>query len=131
MANKKTLLLVEDDPLLAMLEKIQLENQGYRMIPVSSGEEAGSAALREPKSTSSSWIFEVFFTQKENRLELTVKDNGKGLPENFLPGNSRGFGMVLIQMLASQFQGNFEMRNQDGTRSEGVLQLNPSDYSSR
>ena len=42
---QKKILLVEDDPLLAMLEKKHLENYGYLVEIANTGEEAVSYAL--------------------------------------------------------------------------------------
>lgn len=46
MSDQKTLLLVEDDLLMALCETIQLEQCGYIVQHVSTGEEAIHAALR-------------------------------------------------------------------------------------
>ncbi len=46
-AHKKTILLVEDEAITAMLEKKQLENMGYSVHHVSNGEDAIQSALNE------------------------------------------------------------------------------------
>jgi len=48
--NKRKILLVEDEPLIAMLEKRQLENMGYSVQHVSNGEEAIQQALNNSAS---------------------------------------------------------------------------------
>ncbi len=50
MADKKTILLVEDDPLTASLEKRQLEMGGYRILHAASGE-AAVALIQEGDGT--------------------------------------------------------------------------------
>lgn len=45
-ANNKTILLVEDDILIAVMEMQQLEQEGYRVIHVASGEEAITSVLK-------------------------------------------------------------------------------------
>ena len=44
----KTLLLLEDDALIAMTEQMQLETYGYTTITASNGEEAVNVCLRNP-----------------------------------------------------------------------------------
>ncbi len=48
-------------------------------------------------------------------ITLTVRDNGKGLPEGFDPEKSGGFGLKLAVMLAEQLGGHFTIRSENGT----------------
>ncbi|HMV44912.1 MAG TPA: PAS domain S-box protein [Leptospiraceae bacterium] len=48
--NKKTILLVEDELLIAFMEKQQLENEGYEVLHVSSGEQALSTINEKGQS---------------------------------------------------------------------------------
>jgi|GEM_PF-496737 len=47
-------------------------------------------------------------------IEIMVKDNGKGLPPDFDPGNSSSLGVSLMRSLADQIDGEFTMTNDDG-----------------
>jgi two-component sensor histidine kinase len=42
-----------------------------------------------------------------DRYALTIKDNGRGLPQNFDPTQSRSLGYRIVQSLAAQLQGEF------------------------
>ncbi len=46
--NKKTILLVEDQVIIAMSEKMTLQKYGYSVIMVTSGEKAIEAAPGQP-----------------------------------------------------------------------------------
>ena len=46
LSRKKTILLVEDEALIAMAEKMVLEKNGYEVITVHTGEKAVDTALQ-------------------------------------------------------------------------------------
>ncbi|MFA6505269.1 MAG: PAS domain S-box protein [Treponemataceae bacterium] len=48
-------------------------------------------------------------------LEVEVRDNGVGLPENIDPEQAQSLGMLLIRLLASQLNGSVEFRRESGT----------------
>ncbi|WP_290848157.1 histidine kinase dimerization/phosphoacceptor domain -containing protein [Flavobacterium sp.] len=50
------------------------------------------------------------------KYQLTIQDNGVGLPENFNLAETDSLGMNLMQGLASQLQGEFSLQNQDGLK---------------
>jgi PAS domain S-box-containing protein len=68
------------------------------------------------------------FTGRENRtiwisiarvdkhVSLTVQDNGVGLPDGFDLEKSKGFGLMLVQMLSKQLDGRFSLEKNEGTR---------------
>ena len=47
--NQKTILLVEDDVLIAMMGKMELEKTGYKIIHAKTGEEAVNIVSTENK----------------------------------------------------------------------------------
>ena len=49
-------------------------------------------------------------------VEIEVRDNGVGLPEQFTLDGSRGLGLSIVQALVtSELQGSIEMHDDDGT----------------
>ncbi|MFW5826742.1 MAG: sensor histidine kinase [Alkalispirochaeta sp.] len=52
----------------------------------------------------------------EPTVELTVRDDGVGLPAEFSPGQSNSLGMTLIQALTEQIEGTLEI----GSESPGT-----------
>ena len=48
--------------------------------------------------------------------ELTVADNGIGLPSGFKPASQKSLGMHLVMMLASQLQAKLKVSRKSGTR---------------
>ena len=50
-----------------------------------------------------------------NECLLTLKDNGKGLPENFENINHTSMGMELIHILAEQLDANLKIEKNNGT----------------
>ncbi|WP_027389472.1 PAS domain S-box protein [Chrysiogenes arsenatis] len=59
---------------------------------------------------------EVVVTQTENRVTLTLSDNGVGLPEAFDATRNKGFGLVLVDILSQQIGGRFSIIKAEGTR---------------
>lgn len=53
----------------------------------------------------------------ERHLMLTVRDNGKGLPEKFDAFERRSLGMSLITELAKQLDGSIEFLNEGGAKT--------------
>ena len=62
-------------------------------------------------------IIDVSLSMRGNTMTLTVRDNGKGLPDGFDPDKSAGFGLMLVKMLALQLNGVFSMVTDNGTKS--------------
>ncbi len=58
----------------------------------------------------------IKFFKKNHQLNLILHDNGQGLPEGFELEKSRGFGLMLINMLTRQLNGTLKMENLQGTR---------------
>ena len=49
---------------------------------------------------------------------LVISDNGVGLPEGFVPGQSTSLGLQLVPLLAEQFGGELIVKQGVGTRYE-------------
>ncbi len=52
-----------------------------------------------------------------NRVILTVRDDGAGLPGGFDPASSGGLGLMLVRMLSQQIGGTFTIESDGGTKS--------------
>lgn len=55
------------------------------------------------------------FTNKDNKLVLSVADDGVTLPDHITPGSSESFGMQLIDVFVKQLGGTFEIIREKGT----------------
>ncbi len=55
-------------------------------------------------------------SERQNTLELFVRDNGRGMPETVLHGNDKGFGLSITESLVKQYEGIMECSNNAGTR---------------
>lgn len=62
-------------------------------------------------------VISIIFEKQEQtkQLCLTVKDNGCGLPKNFVLGNSNSLGFDLIQGLTRQLKGQLTIHTHNGT----------------
>lgn len=56
-----------------------------------------------------------FVYNEEGMLELTVKDNGVGLPEGFDMNRHVSMGMMLMRTLSEQLEGRIIIKNNEGT----------------
>jgi two-component sensor histidine kinase len=54
--------------------------------------------------------------RSSNQVELSVTDNGKGLPENFDIRNTKTLGFQLISKLVEQIHGQLEIKNSNGAQ---------------
>ena len=61
-------------------------------------------------------LVKISLTNVDNRVTLTIQDNGNGLPDGFDINQSKGFGLMLVKMLSQQLGGNFSMEKHAGTR---------------
>jgi PAS domain S-box-containing protein len=57
----------------------------------------------------------------EGAVRLIVKDDGRGLPENFNPAASGSMGLKLAASLARQLGGTLEFANEEGCRVQADL----------
>jgi len=51
----------------------------------------------------------------DEKLQLTVSDNGPGLPQNFEPSKAKSLGLTLVTILTNQLNGEIKMLNDSGT----------------
>ncbi len=59
---------------------------------------------------------DVMLGRDDGHVEIEVRDNGAGLPEQFTLDGSRGLGLSIVQALVtSELQGSIEMHDQGGT----------------
>jgi two-component sensor histidine kinase len=59
---------------------------------------------------------DVTLGRDDGHVELEVRDNGSGLPEQFTLDGSRGLGLSIVQALVtSELQGSIEMHDEHGT----------------
>ena len=59
---------------------------------------------------------QVTLERDEDHVEVEVRDNGVGLPEQFSLDSSRGLGLSIVQALVtSELQGSIEMHDDHGT----------------
>ena len=63
------------------------------------------------------------------RFRLRIKDNGKGLPENFDPEKTNSLGMTLLTSLAAQLDGEAVINNKVGT--EIIIDFKELKYKTR
>ena len=59
--------------------------------------------------------------EADGRLEIAIRDNGKGLPHEVDPRTSRSMGMLLVRVLSEQLIGDVEFRREGGT--EAILRF--------
>jgi two-component sensor histidine kinase len=64
-----------------------------------------------------SGLVNIALSNRQNRVTLTVQDNGNGLPEGFDISESKGFGLMLVKILSEQLGGIFTIENYKGAKS--------------
>jgi len=53
--------------------------------------------------------------ETDNRISLSVVDNGVGIPENIISEQTDSLGLILIHSLVEQLEGKLEVKRQNGT----------------
>ena len=61
-------------------------------------------------------LVKISLTNVDNRVTLTIQDNGIGLPAGFDINEPEGFGLKLVKMLSQQLGGSFSIKKHAGTR---------------
>lgn len=59
-------------------------------------------------------IISISLYKSNQKVELIVADNGKGIPEDLQKGTTDSLGMDLIQTLTKQLQGDLQIKNKEG-----------------
>ncbi len=59
----------------------------------------------------------IMLEKSENRVTLTIQDDGLGIDPGFDINTSQGFGLTIVKMLSEQLGGTFTIENNNGTRS--------------
>jgi len=60
-------------------------------------------------------VIEVSFKRFEDNYILSIKDDGKGMPENFSFDNVSSMGMEIVCILTNQLEGNIQLIKYNGT----------------
>lgn len=60
---------------------------------------------------------EVELSKKDSIVSLIIQDNGKGLPKGFVISDSKGLGLVLVEMLAEQLEAKISYENSLGLKT--------------
>jgi len=58
----------------------------------------------------------IGLSSTDGRLNLEIKDNGKGMPDDFDMDQTDSLGMILVQTFASQLGAEVELENDGGSR---------------
>ena len=70
-------------------------------------------SFKYANSDSKSLFIHIKMSHHNDLIELEVRDNGKGLPENWKQ-NSQSLGMELISSLSQQIDGTHQFKNDNG-----------------
>ncbi|MGB9938144.1 MAG: PAS domain S-box protein [Methanobacterium sp.] len=60
-------------------------------------------------------LITVEFTHESYNLKLIIRDNGIGIPDQLINGNSNTLGLRLVKTLADQLDAKLEINNSNGT----------------
>ena len=83
--------------------------------------EAVSNAIEHGFAGGRGGRIDVRVAQNDNRLEVSVTDNGHGLPEGFDLASSESLGLRIAGMLAKQLGGEFSLNGGSATRAQLTL----------
>jgi PAS domain S-box-containing protein len=61
-------------------------------------------------------VINVTASKTDDKIIITIADDGEGIPESVTFENSTGFGMQLVGMLTEQLEGSIKIERGEGTR---------------
>ena len=68
------------------------------------------------KNETAEGLIQISFLDKGNRsFEIIFQDNGVGVPESIVLGESKGFGLNLVSLLTEQMRGSVQIERNQGT----------------
>jgi len=85
-----------------------------------------SNSLKHAFIPNESGIIAVYLEKKGNKIKLKLIDNGIGLPESVLKGESDTLGIQLIQTLTEQLRGDISFKVDEGTSVDLVFDYQES-----
>jgi two-component sensor histidine kinase/sensor domain CHASE-containing protein len=74
-----------------------------------------SNSLKHAFPLNGDGLIEVSLVMEDDIFVLTIKDDGKGLPESFSTEKSTGFGLTLVNSLVEQLGGSIDYSTAPGT----------------
>jgi two-component sensor histidine kinase len=74
-----------------------------------------SNALKHAFPQERSGSIRVEAHSRDSRMELAVIDDGVGVPEDFGDGRSKTLGLQIVEILARQLRGTWELKREGGT----------------
>ena len=80
-------------------------------------------SLQFAKTTLGTSITTMSLFKQNNSLILTIKDNGRGFPDNFIPEQSEGLGLQLVRILVDQINGKISFHNKNGAVTEIIFPI--------
>ena len=76
--------------------------------------ELATNALKHALVADANNAIVISVAKSENRVELTVADNGPGLPPDLDLDNPKSLGLTLVTNLAAQLRGELSFHNENG-----------------
>lgn len=75
-----------------------------------------------PNNISGNIDINIYLSDSNNAI-LSVSDNGIGIPEYIIRSRDFGFGLNLVDILAQQIDGRFEIFNHNGSKFDVIFPL--------
>jgi len=80
-------------------------------------------SVRHGLADAAEGTISVLATANGGMIEVIVADSGSGFPASFVQEPSYGYGLTIVDALARQHDGSFELDNEKGARARVVLPL--------
>jgi len=61
------------------------------------------------------------FKEKNTDIILEVKDNGKGLPQEWTMDNTNSLGLQLVKSFTQKLKASFTIENNNGTTAKMII----------
>ena len=80
--------------------------------------ELATNAFKYAFNNKPSGSFSIFLSEDDGTYTLNIRDDGNGIPEEVDIRKTKSLGLRLVRMLSQQLEGDFEIKNENGTSFE-------------
>lgn len=100
----------------ADIEQVMIGPRTATVVSILANELAMNASKYAFPSTEAPELSLSFRSVGENRIQLTVRDNGPGFPPEVVEGRTYGFGLRLVEAVSGHDGGALILSNENGAR---------------
>lgn len=112
-----------DIDFITRFDEIQVSGKQSLPIGIAVNELVSNAVKYALDDKSRGEIYISVLKKDSQYIEITVQDNGAGIPEEVVENKDYGFGLRLIESYAEQYNGELRIENEGGAKITFTMEL--------